>query len=417
MIKTKTLNCGVRLVTEEIPHMKSVSLGVWVRAGAARESAGHAGISHFIEHMMFKGTGKRTAKRIAEDVDRIGGHINAFTGKEATCYYLKTLSGSFAEGAEILSDMLLSSALADEETDKERRVILEEIKMIDDSPEDDVHDRLGEMVFRGSPLAKSVLGVPSTLARIKPATMRAYMKRFYTTGNVVLAVAGGFDAGEAENELEKLFSGLPGGSEPVTDETNEHVPSYRSKVKDIEQSHICMGVKGVPLGDDRHYGMAMLNNIMGGSMSARLFQNIREQKGLAYSVYSSSGSFAADGIFSIYAGVGHDKVRETVEAVVDELEKLKRGGVTRDEIDMAKVQMKSHYIFGLENVNGRMSSIGKNFLLLNRTFTPDEVIAKIDGVTLESLNEIAEMITDPKRYSCVVIGRGRQNWGRLLGAV
>jgi predicted Zn-dependent peptidase len=414
MIKTKTLNCGIRLVTEEIPHVKSVSLGVWVRAGAVRETARRSGISHFTEHMLFKGTDKRTAKQIAEDVDRIGGQINAFTGKEATCYYLKTLSANFAKGAEILSDMLLSSRFDRDEMDKERRVICEEIKMIEDSPEDDIHDLLGEQVFHGSALAKSIIGVPSTLAGIKKATIRAYMKRFYTTDNIVLAVAGGFDAAEAERELEKLFSGLPAGLESASSDCNAYAPRYRSKVKDTEQSHICIGVRGVALEDERYYSLMMLNNIVGGSMSARLFQNIREQKGLAYSVYSSTSSFTSDGIFSIYAGVGHDKVRETVAAIADELEKLRKEGVDPDEIDAAKEQMKSHYIFGQENVNGRMFSIGKNYLLLNKTFTPDEVLAKIDGVTLNGLHEVAELITDLSRYSGAIIGRKRQNWNRLF---
>jgi predicted Zn-dependent peptidase len=414
MIKTKTLDCGIRLVTEEIPHVKSVSFGVWARAGAVRENARHAGISHFIEHMLFKGTDRRTAKQIAEDVDRIGGQINAFTGKEATCYYLKTLSSNFAKGAEILSDMLLSSKFDKEEMDKERQVICEEIKMIEDSPEDDIHDLICEQVFHGASLAKSVIGAPSTLARIKAATIRAYMKRLYTRENMVLAVAGGFDAAEVESELERLFRDLPAGLEAFAPDGNEYAPLYRSKTKDIEQSHICMGVKGVALEDDRYYSLMALNNIMGGSMSARLFQNIREQRGLAYSVYSSTSSFTNDGIYSIYAAVGHDKVKEAVAAIIDELEKLKLEGVARDELDTAKEQMKSHYIFGQENVNGRMFAIGKNYLLLNRIFTPEEIIGKIDALTTEQLHEAAALITESGRYSAAVIGRGRQSWKRLM---
>jgi predicted Zn-dependent peptidase len=414
MIKTKTLNCGLRLVTEALPHMKSVSAGVWVRAGAVRESARQAGISHFIEHMLFKGTAKRTAKQIAQDVDRIGGQINAFTGKEATCYYLKTLSANFAKGAEILSDMLLSSEFDRAEMDKERRVICEEIKMIEDSPEDDIHDLICERIFHGSSLANSVLGAPSTLAVIGPATIRAYMKRLYTSENIVLAVAGDFDAAEVEGELNALFSGLPAGEEATSPDTALYAPRYRSKFKDIEQSHICMGMRGVALEDARYYSLMLLNSIMGGSMSARLFQNIREQKGLAYSVYSSASAFTSDGIYSIYAAVGHDKVKEAAAAVLDELAKLKKDGVTRDELDTAKEQMKSHYIFGQESVNGRMFSIGKNYLLLGKVFMPEEILAKIDGVTWEQIHEAAELITDPARYSGVLISRKRQAWDRLL---
>ncbi|MDR2296030.1 MAG: insulinase family protein [Clostridiales Family XIII bacterium] len=414
MIKTKTLNCGIRLVTEELPHVKSVSAGVWVRAGAVRENARQAGISHFIEHMLFKGTAKRTAKQLAEDVDRIGGQINAFTGKEATCYYLKTLSANFAKGAEILSDMLLASKLDRAEADKERQVIMEEIKMIEDSPEDDIHDLICEQIFRGASLSKSVIGSPSTLVNIKPATMRAYMRRLYTSGNIVLAVAGGFDAAEVEREAERLFSALPGGLETLTPDDCAYVPRHRSKVKDIEQSHICMGVRGVALEDARYYSLMLLNNIMGGGMSARFFQNIREQKGLAYAVYSSASSFTSDGLYSIYAAVGHDKVKEAAAAVLFELARLKKDGITRDEFHTAKEQMKSQYIFAQENVNGRMFAIGKNYLLLNRVFTPEEILEKIDGVTWEEIHETAGLITDPARYSAAVIGRRRRNWERLL---
>jgi predicted Zn-dependent peptidase len=414
MIKTKTLDCGIRLVTEKISHMKSVSLGVWVRAGAVRENRNRAGISHLIEHMLFKGTEKRTAKQIAEDVDRIGGQINAFTGKEATCYYLKTLSSNFAKGAEILSDMMTSSVFDEKEMNKERRVICEEINMIKDSPEDHIHDMIGELVFKNSSLANSIVGIPSSLENINTATIRKYMERFYTTENIVLAVAGGFDAAEVEDELEKLFSRLPAGPASAVSDLNEYVPRRRSKTKEVEQSHICMALKGVALEDARYYSLMMLNNIMGGSMSARLFQNIREQKGLAYSVYSSMSSFTYDGIFSIYAGVGHDKVSETVTAIAGELKKLKRKGVTEDEVDMAKEQMKSHYIFGQENVNGRMFSIGKNYLLLNKIFTPEEVLEKIDAVTLRDIRDAAKLITDVSQYSGVTIGRKRQNWDALL---
>jgi predicted Zn-dependent peptidase len=399
---------------EEIPYVQSVSIGVWVHAGAILESSRSAGISHFIEHMMFKGTDNRSAKQIAEDVDRIGGQINAFTGKEATCYYVKTLKPNFSKAAEILSDMLLCSKFDTDEMEKERSVICEEIKMIEDSPEDDACDLICEQVFHGSSLAKSIIGTPSTLKTITPAAIRAYMKKYYTKDNIVISIAGNFDEGEAAGEIGRLFAGLPSNKPRDEKDVNAYMPRFRSKVKDIEQSHICLATKGVAMDDDRYYSLILLNNIMGGSMSSRLFQNIREQKGLAYSVYSMNSSFRDDGFYNIYAAVSHDKVKKAVFGILDELGALNRGGVTEDELATAKEQMKGHYIFSQENVNGRMFAIGKNYLLLGKTYSPPEIIESIDKVTLGDIHEVAKLVTDPETYSGVIIGRRRQSLKKLI---
>ena len=414
MIKLSTLDCGIRIAMERIPHVQSVSLGVWVHAGAVFESTRKAGISHFIEHMLFKGTTNRSAKQIAEDVDRIGGQMNAFTGKEATCYYLKTLSTNFAKSAEILSDMMLNSLFEKEEMDKERNVICEEIKMIEDSPEDDIQDIICEEVFHGSSLAKSIIGTPTTLNQVKSATIRDYLKRYYTRENIVLAVSGNFDEAEICETLERLFSPLP-SSIPDTGQIHAgYEPRFRTKVKDIEQSHICMASRGIKMDDDRYYSLILLNNIMGGSMSSRLFQNIREQKGLAYSVYSMSSSFKEDGFINIYAAVSHDNVSKAVAAILEELKVLRTEGISEEELSIAKEQMKSQYIFSQENVNGRMFAIGKNYLLLNRVFTPEEIIAKIDAVDLEDIAEAALLMTDPMLYSGVLLGRKRLSMRKLI---
>ncbi|MDR3296086.1 MAG: insulinase family protein [Clostridiales Family XIII bacterium] len=414
MIKIKNLQCGLRLVTEELPYVKSVSVGVWVRAGAVFETPRNAGISHYIEHMLFKGTEKRSAKQIAEDVDRIGGQINAFTGKEATCYYMKTLSTNFAKGAEILSDMLLNSQFAKEEMDKERHVICEEIKMNEDSPEDVAHDLICEEVFHGSSLAKNVIGTPSSLKTVSSATMRAYMKRLYTKENILLSVAGNFDEAAVCETLERLFESLPSGTPDLTLYAADYTPRFRSKVKDIEQSHICIGTKSIALEDERYYSLSVLNNIMGSSMSSRLFQNIREQKGLAYAVYSANNSFSGDGFFNIYAGVSHDKVKKAVEGILEELLALKKDGVTEDELATAKEQMKGQYIFSQENVNGRMFSIGKNMLLLNRVYTPEEIMEKLDNVSMEQVRGVSGLITDPDAYTGVLVGGKRQSMKELM---
>ncbi|MDR1135668.1 MAG: insulinase family protein [Clostridiales Family XIII bacterium] len=416
MIKTRTLDCGIRIATEKMPHVQSVIIGVWVHAGAIYERAANAGISHYIEHMMFKGTDKRDAKQIADDIDKIGGLSNAFTGKESTCYYIKTLSSNFEKSVDILSDMLLCSKFDKVEMDKERDVICEEIKMIEDVPEDDAHETIGAQLFHGSALANSIVGTPTTLKAIRRSTILTYLADSYTRENIVISVAGNFDEDSLDGILTKYFAGLPSNAPERGEVTAEGLPRFRSKVKDIEQSHICLATKGLALFAKDYYSLMLLNNIVGGSMNSRLFQSIREQKGLAYSVYSSSSSYRDDGYFNIYAAVGHDNVKKAVEAIMQELKTLRDGGVTEDELSTAKEQMKGSYIFSLESVNGRMFSLGRSHLLTGKVFLPEQVLAFIDEVSLEDIHRAAEIITRPETYSGVVIGRERHDIRKMVNA-
>lgn len=416
MIINKILNCGVRIVMEEIPYVKSVSLGIWVKAGSVDETEKNAGISHFIEHMLFKGTDTRSAKKIAEDVDKIGGQINAFTGKEATCYYLKTLADNVDKAADILIDMFMNSKFEKGEMEKEKRVVYEEIKMIEDSPEDDAHDIISELIFKGNPFSKSIIGTPKSLKGISQKAIRSYIEQEYTRDNIVISIAGSFDQEQICEIFEGKLNRLSSSKSEKEIEMADYNPNYKVKIKDIEQSHICLGRKGISLDDPRYYSLAILSNIMGGSMSSRLFQNIREEKGLAYSVYSMTSSFSSCGYFNIYAGVSHDKVKDTIMAIKDELEILKYDGITINELETAKEQLKGSYIFSLENVNGRMFSIGKNRLLLNKNFTPDEIINKIDSVTIDDLRDVSELITDIQNYSGVLIGRNNINLKKVIQA-
>ena len=416
MIINKKLDCGVRIVMEEIPYVQSVSLGIWVKTGSVDETAKNSGISHFIEHMLFKGTENRSAKKIAEDVDKIGGQMNAFTGKEATCYYIKTLSSNVDKAADILIDMFMNSKFDKSEMEKEKKVVCEEIKMIEDSPEDDAHDIISELIFKGDHFSKSIIGTPSSLKGITQNAIKSYIGQEYTRDSIVVSISGSFD----QHQVCKLFDGklinLNANKAAKTVEITEYSPTYKVKIKDIEQSHICLGLKGVSLDDDRYYSLALLTNVLGGSMSSRLFQSIREEKGLAYSVYSMTSSFSNCGYFNIYAGVSHDKVEDTVIAIKEELELLKDKGVTLDELGTAKEQLKGGYIFSLENVNGRMFSIGKNNLLLNKTFTSQEIIDSIDKVTMDDIKEVSELVTDIKNYSGVIIGRNQINLKKVLKA-
>ncbi len=406
-IKIKTLPCGVRVVTEKISHVNSAAIGIWVRNGAVDESREVAGISHFIEHMMFKGTHKRSARRIAEDIDRIGGQMNAFTGKEATCYYVKSLNTHLFEGADVLLDMLTGSVFDSREMTKERKVICEEIKMIEDQPDDMAHDAVMELVFKGSPLANSIIGTPSSLKRITHPVISAYKERTYTRDAIVISVAGNIDEEQIYAYLAYKFASLGAqreknsaagaGSQETT------APSYRSIVKDIQQSHICLATRSIALDDPRYYTFSVLNNIMGGSMSSRFFQNIREEKGLAYSVYSMNSAFSTAGYFNIYAGVSHDKVAQAIDGIKEELDLLDRKGVSEEELSMSREQLKSSYIFGQENVASRMFTIGKNLLLLGRVYTEEEVLNGLDSVSRESIEAIKPLVCNPANYSAVLV--------------
>ena len=406
MVTIKKLNCGTTVIMEKSERVQSAALGIWVRAGASDEWDEVSGVSHFIEHMMFKGTKNRTAKQIAEDVDKIGGVFNAFTGKEATCYYIKTLSSNICRGAEILLDMLTGSKFDQEEMDRERQVICEEIKMVKDTPDDDVYDTISELVAGGNPLGRSILGTPESLAGIDRSRLVDYRDQMYARDSIVVAVAGNFDEEAIEAIFEDRLTSLRDKKPKKEIQLKPYQQSFNVKVRDIEQTHICLATPGIALDDPRYYAFVLLNSIFGGSMSSRLFQNIREQKGLAYSVCSMNLFSSYWGFFSIYAGVAPEKAEEALDAIHYELDTLRESGVTEEELAMAKEQMKSSYIFGLESVNSRMFSIGKNKLLLDRVYAEEEVLSSFDRVTREDICEVAEMIGDYSSYcGAAVTGR------------
>lgn len=408
MIEVKTLDCGIKIVTEEIPHVQSISIGFFVKAGACNEIEKYAGVSHFIEHMMFKGTGKRTAKEIAEDADKIAGNINAYTSKENTCYYIKTLSSNAEKAIEILLDMFLNSTYDAREMTREREVIFEEMNMALDTPDDLAYEAAISSLFKGTPLANSIIGTKKSLRNVSKAVLVDYINKQYTKDSIVIAVAGNFDKEHIYRLFEesKLIE-LPEAKTPLKFDILPHNPAYTVKVKDIEQSHILMATRSLALEDDDFYALSLLNNIMGGSMSSRLFQNVREQKGLAYSVYSMLSSHTEMGAYCIYAGVGHNKIKEAIVAIKEELQKLKEEGVTEEELSKAKEQLKAGYIYGQENVNHRMFSIGKNMLLLNKIYTAEQVIEEIDNVTLDDVKRVSALIHDIEKYSCALVTNKR----------
>lgn len=415
MIINRTLDNGIKVVMEKLPHVKSISTGIWVKAGSVDEVDLNLGISHLIEHMMFKGTEIRSAKKIAEDVDRIGGHMNAFTGKEATCYYIKVLEENIEKASDILIDMFLNSVFDENELVKEKNVIFEEIKMIEDSPEDFVGDLLLEMVFRGGSLEKPIIGTKESLTGISRNDILNYIEKKYTSNNIVISVAGNFDPDYICDLFNSKLSAIGQGATRKINGTIDYAPDYHVRVKDVEQSHICMGLKGVAQEDKLYFPMVLLNSIVGGSMSSRLFQSIREEKGLAYSVYSSSHSYVEDGIYSIYAGVSHSKIDATIEAIAKEMQQINNSGITSEELDIAKEQLKSSYVFGQENVNSRMYTNGKNTLLLSKLLSIEEILNRIDGVDMDMLKMAVVKITDMNKYSAALISNNEYNLRAKIG--
>ena len=392
------LDCGVRIITEKNTMVRSAALGIWVASGSVYEDDQTHGVSHFIEHMMFKGTDQRTARQIAEDMDKIGATFNAMTGKEATCYYVKTLTSNIYRGAEILIDMVLGSRFDTEEMDKERQVIIEEIKMVKDTPDDEVYDTISELVNKGNPLERSILGTPESLGGIDRDRMVGYYRKRYAREGIVVAVAGNFD----EQKIIDMFNEKMGAlNEKLPDferVIKPYEPSFDVKVKDIEQTHICLAVPGVSYKDDLYYTFVLMNSILGGSMSSRLFQNIREQKGLAYTVCSMNSFNSFSGFFNIYAGVAHENAAKTINEVRYELERLAEHGVTEEELSIAKEQVKTTYIFSLENPSSLMFSLGRNMLLMDKLFNVDESLEKFNAVSRQDILTAAGMIGDLDVY-------------------
>jgi predicted Zn-dependent peptidase len=405
MIITKTLPSKATLVMENIPFMRSVAIGIWVKAGSVNETEDVLGISHFIEHMMFKGTKTRSTKAVAEDIDKIGGQINAFTGKETTCYYVKALDSHLEAAADVLFDIFFDSVFDESEMEKEKDVIYEEISMHEDSPEDDIHDVLYAAVFNGSPLATSILGTRDTLKGITRDMALDYIDRRYGPDQVVISVAGNFDKEKVIQICESKFQSLRKTDDAKLDYSKVYTPTHIFKKKDIEQAHVCIGTKGLPLGHKDYYSLATLNNIIGGSMSSRLFQTIREERAMAYSVYSYTSSYIKDGVFAIYAGVNPGRVNEVVDCIIEEIAALKKNGVTPEELSASKEQLKSSHIFGMESVSGRMFSLGRSQLLLGRTFSQEEILEKINSVDMDGMTRMIEHISDTANYSGALLSK------------
>ena len=405
MFKKVTLTNGVRVVYEKIPYVRSVSVGVWIGAGSRNEDDRNNGISHFIEHMLFKGTEKRTAKEIAESIDNIGGQLNAFTGKECTCYYTKTLDTHIDISLDILSDMLFNSRFSPKDINTERKVILEEIGMYEDSPEELVHDILSEAVWYGNPLGYPILGTEKCLSGIDRETIKEYMGRNYVPSNCVVSVAGNFDESGLMELINKYFGGWKNVNRDAKEfEKADFVTNVKIREKETEQVHMCMGFNGIEHGNDELYTLLAINNVFGGGMSSRLFQKIREERGLVYSIYSYPSSYMNAGMFTIYAGMNPEYLIEVVSLVKEEIKLLIGSGIDKEELEKSKEQLKGNYILGLESTSSRMNSIGKSELMLQKIFTPEEILQKIDNISMENLREVMDRVLGNNEFSFSAVG-------------
>ena len=403
MLKVKELKCGVRVVMDKVDYIQSAAVGFWFRTGSINETEEYAGISHFIEHMMFKGTNSRNPKQIAEDIDKLGGQINAFTSKELTCYYVKSISEHLFETMDVLVDMITDSTFTEEEMNRERNVIFEEMKMTEDAPDDVAHDMISEVVNKGNPLERTIIGTRESLNRITRDVLVDYYEKQYTRDSMIVCVVGNFDEDEVCDYLEGKLAKLREHKEIPEFTAPDMGPGYMCKTKDIEQSHIFLGTKGCQMDDPDYYGTAVLSSILGGNMSSRLFQGVREEKGLAYSVYSVSATATFTGAMYVYAGVAHENIEDAIAAIIVELEKIKNGDIREDELAKAKEQLKASYIFGLENVLSKMMSIGRSYLLLGKVKSDEEVLQAISNVDMAQVNRLAAKYGDISQYSGVVV--------------
>lgn len=401
MIKKYTCQNGVRIVLENIPTVRSVAIGVWIGTGSRNENLQNNGVSHFLEHMFFKGTKTRSAREIAESFDSIGGQVNAFTSKEYTCYYAKVLDDHAGYALDVLADMFFHSTFDEEELKKEKNVVYEEIKMYEDTPDDIVHDVLSRATYGDHPLGYPILGSEETLATFNGDTLRQYMNDYYTPDKVVISVAGNVSE-EFIKDVDKLFGSYETSSTKGEVEKPGFMDQKLARKKDTEQAHLCIGFNGLEVGHDNIYSLIVLNNILGGSMSSRLFQDVREQKGLAYSVFSYHSSYEDNGLLTIYGGTGSSQLNLLFETIQDTLATLKAEGITAKELANSKEQMKGSLMLSLESTNSRMSRNGKNELMLGRHRTLDSIIEKVNEVSEESVNTLAnQLFTDT--YSVALI--------------
>lgn len=404
MVQIKTLENGIKIVAQKMNSVRSVALGIWVKNGSKNETNTLNGISHFIEHMLFKGTANRNASDIACEIDAIGGQLNAYTSKDYTCYYTKTLDIHIDIALQILSDMILNSLFDEEDIKKEFNVILEEIDMYEDTPEELVNDLMQEKVWEGMPLGLPILGTQNTIKNFDSKILKSFYNTYYTPSNTIISVVGNFEFEQIFYQIEKYFGDWQ--SKPIKFTSipkSIYKPVNIIKDKDIEQTHICLAFQGLNVLSDDIFILDVFNTIFGDSTSSRLFQSIREDKGLAYCVYSDIYTYIDDGIFTIYASMSPYQSKNVLDIIDKEIYKIKNTPISQLEVEKAKEHIKSNYLIGLEDTNNLMSTLGRDMLLLNNIKTTEYIINKIDSITAQQILDISNKILDISKMSTVII--------------
>lgn len=413
MYQKITLRNGVRVVAERIDHVRSAAIGVWIGNGSRFESAEQNGISHFIEHMIFKGTEKRTARHIASMMDAMGGQSNAFTTKDCTCYYMKVLDTHLHTAAELLADMFLCSSFADEDIELERGVVLEEIDMYEDTPEDVATEKLFEACYEGTALGRPILGTEETLARMDSKALHDYVRKNYHPEDTVVALSGSFSDADLDYICE-LFGEMKGSGRNQI-EPAHYQPRVVIRSKEIEQNHLCLGFPGLPLLDDKRYAYQLMNAIIGGGMSSRLFQTVRERNGMCYSIYSFPSSHVDTGMFSIYVGLGQEDEAKAAKLICNVLRDFCAEGPTREELSRCREQLKSNLLMGLESTNARMHHLGRYELFTDHVVSSDELVAAYDAVTADQVRALAnEVFRFDQASICAVGNTGDEAYYRSL---
>ena len=406
MIQREVLPNGVRIVTENITYVQSVALGIWVGVGARDESDKLRGISHVIEHMLFKGTPTRTALQIADQIDSVGGDINAFTSKESTCYYVRILSEHVPLAVDVLADMFLNSNVDPEELAREQNVILEEIKRRDDEPDDLVHDMFAQTLWPGHVLGKSIVGTPETVSGLKSNDLKGYMTEHYTPDTIVVAAAGNLNHDEIVAMVRERFGHLKGSKSDwrMPDTLPVFTPETIYIEKPIEQVNLVIGAPGYSQLSDDKYKLSILDNVLGGSMSSRLFQEIREKRGLAYSVGSYSQSYREGGYFGVYSGTSAKTAAQVIDLVRAEFKNVHKNNITQKELDRSKNQFRGSIVMSQEGMNSRMMRIGRNELTYDRVIPVEEIMDKIIAVTLDDIVEVTDYLFGRDEYAMATVG-------------
>ncbi|MHB8925635.1 MAG: M16 family metallopeptidase [Coriobacteriia bacterium] len=405
---------GVEVITETIDAVRSAAIGIWLNVGSRDETPAEAGMSHFMEHMMFKGTPTRSAADISEHFERLGGELNAFTSKEYTCFYARVLDEHVDDAMEVLSDMVVNSLIADEAIVPEREVVLEEISRHDDTPDDAVHELFTATLMPGHPLGLPVLGTRETVGGFDHAASAAFKKRAYVSGNVVVAAAGHVDHARVVDGVERHLR-LPVGERTARDKHEADVSSAIKVVtKETEQAHICWGVRGIPARSEERFTLSILDSILGGGMASRLFQEIREKRGMAYAVFSYHSLYLDTGQYTVYAGTRPGNAAEVVKLIRAEADNLREHGVTDAELDRAKESMKGQLVLSLESTRNRMTRLGKSEVTDSELLSMDELVDRVEAVTSEHVRDLAARLFSQPQVLTMIAPFAHEDVSHLL---